>query len=51
MTGEAAIRLRGETVGSHLDERGRRLLAAAEVRSSVEAVLRSSFFPISKRSN
>ena len=34
MIDEAAIRLRWDTVGSRLDERGRRLLAAAEVRSA-----------------
>ena len=34
MIDEAAIRLRWETVGSQLDERGRRLFAAAEVRSA-----------------
>ena len=34
MIDEAAIRLRWETVGSRLDERGRRLFAAAEVRST-----------------
>ena len=34
MIDEAAIRLRWETVGSRLDERGRRLFAAAEVRSA-----------------
>jgi Rhodopirellula transposase DDE domain len=33
MIDEAAIRLRWDTVGSKLDERGRRLFAAAEVRS------------------
>ena len=33
MLDEAAIRLRWDTVGSKLDERGRRLFAAAEVRS------------------
>jgi len=31
---EAAIRLRWDTVGSRLDERGRRLFAAAEVRTA-----------------
>src|SRR5271165_5393550 len=34
MIDEAAIRLRWETVGARLDERGRRLFAAAEVRSA-----------------
>src|SRR6476620_2322421 len=34
MIDEAAIRLRWDTVGSQLDERGRRLFAAAEVRSA-----------------
>jgi hypothetical protein len=34
MFDEAAIRLRRDTVGSGLDERGRRLFAAAEVRSA-----------------
>jgi hypothetical protein len=34
MIDEAAIRLRWGTVGSRLDERGRRLFAAAEVRSA-----------------
>ena len=34
MIDEAAIRLRWDTVGSRLDERGRRLFAAAEVRSA-----------------
>ena len=34
MIDEAAIRLRWEVVGSQLDERGRRLFAAAEVRSA-----------------
>jgi Rhodopirellula transposase DDE domain len=34
MMDEAAIRLRWETVGARLDERGRRLFAAAEVRSA-----------------
>jgi hypothetical protein len=34
MIDEAAIRLRLDTVGSRLDERGRRLFAAAEVRSA-----------------
>jgi Rhodopirellula transposase DDE domain len=34
MIDEAAIRLRWDAVGSRLDERGRRLFAAAEVRSS-----------------
>ena len=34
MIDEAAIRLRWEPVGSRLDERGRRLFAAAEVRSA-----------------
>jgi hypothetical protein len=33
MIDEAAIRLRWDTVGSKLDERARRLFAAAEVRS------------------
>src|ERR1700731_605525 len=33
MIDEAAIRLRWDAVGSQLDERGRRLFAAAEVRS------------------
>src|ERR1700722_3997821 len=33
MIDEAAIRLRWDAVGSHLDERGRRLFAAAEVGS------------------
>ena len=36
MIDEAAIRLRWDTVGSKLDERGRRLFAAAEVRSGGE---------------
>jgi len=31
---EAAIRLRWDTIGSRLDERGRRLFAAAEVRTA-----------------
>ena len=31
---EAAIRLRSERVGSQLDQRGRRLFAAAEVRTA-----------------
>ena len=31
---EDAIRYRWETVGRHLDERGRRLFAAAEVRTA-----------------
>src|SRR6476661_9279588 len=34
MIDEAAIRLRWDSVGSRLDERGRRLFAAAEVRSA-----------------
>jgi hypothetical protein len=34
MIDEAAIRLRWDTVGSRLDERGRRLFAAAEVRGA-----------------
>ena len=34
MIDEAAIRLRWDTVGSQLDERGRRLFAAAEVRTA-----------------
>ena len=34
MIDEAAIRLRWDRVGSGLDERGRRLYAAAEVRSA-----------------
>jgi hypothetical protein len=34
MIDEAAIRLRWDTVGLRLDERGRRLFAAAEVRSA-----------------
>ena len=34
MIDEAAIRLRWDAVGSRLDERGRRLFAAAEVRSA-----------------
>src|ERR1700674_4194080 len=34
MIEEAAIRLRWETVGARLDERGRRLFAAAEVRAA-----------------
>ena len=34
MIDEAAIRLRWEAVGSQLDERGRRLFAAAEVRTA-----------------
>src|SRR5258707_8561422 len=34
MIEEAAIRLRWDAVGSHLDERGRRLFAAAEVRTA-----------------
>jgi hypothetical protein len=34
MMDEAAIRLRWDTVGSRLDERGRRLFAAAEVRTA-----------------
>src|SRR5262245_28028070 len=34
MIDEAAIRLRWDIVGSKLDERGRRLLAAAEVRTA-----------------
>src|SRR5208282_2363634 len=34
MIDEAAIRLRWETVGARLDERGRRLFAAAEVRTA-----------------
>jgi hypothetical protein len=34
MIDEAAIRLRWDTVGSRLDERGRRLFAAAEVRTA-----------------
>ncbi len=34
MIDEAAIQLRWETVGARLDERGRRLFAAAEVRSA-----------------
>src|ERR1700692_4900107 len=34
MIEEAAIRLRWETVGARLDERGRRLFAAAEARSA-----------------
>src|SRR6516164_6682299 len=34
MIDEAAIRLRWDTVGSRLDERGRRLFAAAEVRAA-----------------
>src|SRR5215831_13671282 len=35
MIDKAAIRLRWDTVGSRLDERGRRLFAAAEVRTAV----------------
>ena len=34
MIDEAAIRLRWDVVGSQLDERGRRLFAAAEVRTA-----------------
>ena len=34
MIDEAAIRLRWDTVGSNLDERGRRLLAAVEVQTA-----------------
>jgi hypothetical protein len=34
MIDATAIRLRWDTVGSRLDERGRRLFAAAEVRSA-----------------
>jgi hypothetical protein len=34
MIDEAAIRLRWDTVGSRLDERGRRLFAAGEVRTA-----------------
>ena len=34
MIDKAAIRLRWDTVGSRLDERGRRLFAAAEVRTA-----------------
>ena len=34
MIDETAIRLRWDTVGSRLDERGRRLFAAAEVRTA-----------------
>jgi hypothetical protein len=34
MIDEAAIRLRWNAVGSQLDERGRRLFAAAEVRTA-----------------
>jgi hypothetical protein len=34
MIDEAAIRYRWETVGSGLDERGRRLFAAGEVRTA-----------------
>jgi hypothetical protein len=34
MIDEDAIRYRWETVGRHLDERGRRLFAAAEVRTA-----------------
>ena len=34
MIDEAAIRLRWETVGARLDERGRRLFAAVEARSA-----------------
>ena len=34
MIDEAAIRLRWDAVGSRLDERGRRLFAAAEVRTA-----------------
>ena len=34
MIDEAAIRLRWDAVGSQLDERGRRLFAAAEVRTA-----------------
>jgi hypothetical protein len=34
MIDEAAIRFRWDTVGSRLDERGRRLFAAAEVRTA-----------------
>jgi hypothetical protein len=34
MIDEDAIRYRWETVGSRLDERGRRLLAAAELRTA-----------------
>jgi hypothetical protein len=34
MIDQAAIRLRWDTVGSRLDERGRRLYAAAEVRTA-----------------
>src|ERR1700704_6920524 len=34
MIDEAAIRLRWDVVGSRLDERGRRLFAAAEVRTA-----------------
>jgi len=34
MIDEAAIRLRWDSVGSRLDERGRRLFAAAEMRSA-----------------
>src|SRR5262252_1186436 len=39
MIDEAAIRLRWDTVGSRLDERGRRLFAAAEVRTAARGGL------------
>jgi len=39
MIDEAAIRLRWDAVGSQLDERGRRLFAAAEVRTAGRGVL------------
>lgn len=39
MIDENAIRERWEAVGSNLDERGRRLFAAAEVRAAVRAGL------------
>jgi hypothetical protein len=40
MIDDAAIRLRWDTVGLQLDERGRRLFAAAEVRSAGRGVSR-----------
>jgi hypothetical protein len=42
MTDDAAIRLRWDTVGSQLDERGRRLVAAARCGVQVVAVSRQS---------
>ena len=49
MIDEAAIRLRWDAVGSRLDERGRRLFAAAEVRTLVESVAGAHWLDVRDR--